>query len=406
MKIAVFHNLPSGGAKRALSGFLKYLTGSGHTVDVFVPSTADEGFLSLAHTSRSLEVFPVKKTLSGFLLNIIRLLPHPKVSLVDLERTQRAIGRRINDGEYDIVLSEQDQYTFSPSLLSCIQKPTVYFCQQPSRFQEEILQKTIQKSRPKNVLEWVRRTGGRYFAHRITGLDKKYASFAKYILANSYFSRETILRHWGLNARVCYLGVDTEVFRKTPTTEKNHVLSVGSCIPGKGFDFIVASLGLLDSKIRPALRIVSNAVYSPWKKYLEKTALQNHVDLQIRTLATDEELVNCYNDAKLVLYSPYLEPFGLVPLEAMACGTPVIAVKEGGVRESVVHKQTGLLTERDEAMFADAVATLLADKGERDRMGQNGIAAIRDFWTLEHAGERLLWHLRRRLETHEGDQVK
>ena len=70
MKIAVFHNLPSGGAKRALSGFLKYLTGSGHRADVFVPSTADEGFLSLTHTSRSLEVFPVKKTLSGFLLNI------------------------------------------------------------------------------------------------------------------------------------------------------------------------------------------------------------------------------------------------------------------------------------------------------------------------------------------------
>jgi len=47
MKIAVFHNLPSGGAKRALYSFVKYLTKSGHLVDVFVPSTADETFFTI-----------------------------------------------------------------------------------------------------------------------------------------------------------------------------------------------------------------------------------------------------------------------------------------------------------------------------------------------------------------------
>jgi glycosyltransferase involved in cell wall biosynthesis len=45
----------------------------------------------------------------------------------------------------------------------------------------------------------------------------------------------------------------------------------------------------------------------------------------------------------------------------MACGTPVVAVKEGGVRESVMHDKTGILTQRDENMFAQAVMDLLAN---------------------------------------------
>ncbi len=106
-----------------------------------------------------------------------------------------------------------------------------------------------------------------------------------------------------------------------------------------------------------------------------------------------------YNRARLCVYAPYLEPFGLVPLEAMACGTPVVAVKEGGIRESVVHGETGILTERDEAAFADAVTTLLFDGTKSTQMGHRGIEAIHDFWTLEHAGERLLGHLQRVVST-------
>jgi len=108
----------------------------------------------------------------------------------------------------------------------------------------------------------------------------------------------------------------------------------------------------------------------------------------------DEVLVQLHNRAKVFLYAPYLEPFGLAPLEAMACGTPVIAVKEGGVRESVVHNETGILTERDETMFAKAITELLLDEKRRQHMGQRAVEVVHDFWTLEHAGERLLWYLK------------
>lgn len=77
-------------------------------------------------------------------------------------------------------------------------------------------------------------------------------------------------------------------------------------------------------------------------------------------LKTDQ-LVLEYNKAQICVYAPVLEPLGLVPLESMACGTPVVGVREGGVLESIVHEQTGLLTERDPAQFAGAVQHLLSN---------------------------------------------
>ena len=120
-------------------------------------------------------------------------------------------------------------------------------------------------------------------------------------------------------------------------------------------------------------------------------------------MISDEDLIRLYNKAKLVVYAPYLEPFGYVPLEAMACGTPVVGVKEGGVRESVKHKITGLLAPRDEKLFAEAIVKLSEDKELWNKCSVNGVKYVHSFWTLEHAGERLLNHLYRVLEKEKDD---
>ena len=57
--------------------------------------------------------------------------------------------------------------------------------------------------------------------------------------------------------------------------------------------------------------------------------------------------MDLYNSAKAVVYAPMMEPFGLVAIEAMACGTPVVGVKEGGLRESIIDGHNGLLIDRD-----------------------------------------------------------
>lgn len=220
-------------------------------------------------------------------------------------------------------------------------------------------------------------------------------SHAKYILTNSYFTRESILRVYGVNSYVSYLGVDTSLFQPQEVSEENFVLSVGSCKPSKGYDFLTRSLALIDPEIRPKLVLVSNSSEPGWEDYLQKLATHLDVNLDILHLVNDEKLVSLYNKAKLVLYAPYLEPFGLVPLEAMSCGTPVVAVKEGGVRETVIHKKTGLHTERDELLFAEATQKLLTSAEKRDEMSKNSIKTVQEYWTLKHAGDRLIWHLNR-----------
>ncbi|MFA0847433.1 MAG: glycosyltransferase family 1 protein, partial [Methanobacterium formicicum] len=93
MKIAIFHNLPSGGAKRALYGNIKYLN-KDHVIDVFVPSTANEEYLPLKNIVNDLKTFPVKNTALGYFLSAIKYFPS-KVSLTDLEKVQKSIAEII-----------------------------------------------------------------------------------------------------------------------------------------------------------------------------------------------------------------------------------------------------------------------------------------------------------------------
>jgi glycosyltransferase involved in cell wall biosynthesis len=395
MKIAVFHNLPSGGAKRALYGYLDYLDKEGHDVDVFVPSTANEEFLPLNEVSKNLEIFPVEKTRTGYLYSSLKYVPPAikSISLWDLEKTQKKIAEKINSADYELVLSEQDQYTMTPFFLKYIKKPTVYYCPQPPRT-EAILEVISQRKKELNPLK---RALFNYADKKDLKLDKNNILHAPYILTNSYFTRESILRVYGVNSYVSYLGIDTDLFQPQQVSEENFVLSVGSCRPSKGYDFLIRSLALINAEIRPELVIVSNFSEPEWEEYLKNLASNLNVKLDIHSLIDDQKLVSLYNKAKLVLYAPYLEPFGLVPLEAMSCGTPVVAVKEGGVRETVVHEKTGLHTERDETLFAEATLKLLTDEEKRKEMSKNGVKSVKEYWTLKHAGDRLSWHLNRLL---------
>ena len=79
--------------------------------------------------------------------------------------------------------------------------------------------------------------------------------------------------------------------------------------------------------------------------------------------------------ADLVVCTPWYEPFGITPLEAMACGVPVVASSVGGLTDTVVHGGTGLLVPpRDAAATAAAASALLGEARRRAAFGQAGAA--------------------------------
>ena len=227
MRIAVFHNLPSGGAKRILHGFVKRIGEAGHVVDVFVPSTACEDFLPLEGVARFVRVFPVKKTVRGRLGSYMRYIPSTEISLWDLERVQRDIAVAIDGAGYDVVLSEQDRYTMSPFFLKYIKTPTVYFCQQPrrsGRAPKSPVSKSSMRDDGPGTLRSARKGVSDLFARRLPKIDRTNASYSKYILANSYFSRESILDSYGHDSFVSYLGVDPSNFRSLNVRREDMVV--------------------------------------------------------------------------------------------------------------------------------------------------------------------------------------
>lgn len=382
MKIAVFHNLPSGGALRAVFNFVKYITGGGHTCDIFTISSAETDFLPFRSIAKSINIFRINKSI----FNIRSLLPGG-VSLKCLENLQKEIAGKIDRGNYDFVFIEQDRFTFSPFILRYIKSPNIYYCQQPYGFHEA---KIMEVSSKAGIAAPFSNIIKRLFHSDYLSVDRENAQFAKYILTNSQFSKGSINKCYGRESQVCYPGVDTGLFRPLNYDRSNFVISVGRCTPAKGFDFIINSLGLIKKECRPELVIVSDMIAGFWKKYLIGLAAKNNVSIRIKSRIDDLELVNLYSQARLCVYAPYQEPFGLAPIEAMACGTAVVAVKEGGVAESIIDGETGCLTERNESIFAKAVFQVISDAGLRNRLQASGIASVRERWSSIHAGRRIV----------------
>jgi glycosyltransferase involved in cell wall biosynthesis len=392
MKIAIFHNLSSGGGKRALFEMVRRLSGR-HAIDVFTPSSADHNFCDLRPLVRQYRVFDFKtlglfKTPFGRLNNGIRTL-----DIFRLRVVQRAIADVINKDLYDVVFAHTDQYTNSPIILKFLRIPSVYYCQDPLRklYDPPIHRPYSHHRGLKSRLDRLNVFDALYL-HTLGQEDKRALTSANRVLVNSYFSRETIYRFYQVSAHVCYLGVDSEKFKPLNLNKENYVLSVGSINPIKGFDFVIRSLAYVPVEQRPRLIIVGNFSTVDEKSYLEQEALANGVSVEFKVLVGDDQLVELYNRAQATLYAPVLEPLGLVPLESMACATPVIGVAEGGVRETVKDGQNGLLTGRDPKQFADAYKNLVKQPHLALQLGQNGPGYIREFWNWDAVVTNLEGH--------------
>ncbi|MBM3263561.1 MAG: glycosyltransferase family 4 protein [candidate division Zixibacteria bacterium] len=389
MKIAIFHDLPSGGAKRALHAFCRELSLRGHHLDVFIPETANEIFLPLEPLVASVRVFPV--------IGSRRTTPDRPATWTPLawcmaNQCHRHIAQAIDSRGYDLVFAHQARYPNIPDVLKYLRTPAVLYLQEPNRLLCEAPLLDTADTEPRGIRTRLRHhplIGPFLLAliHRKTN-DKKNIRYAYSVLANSFFSRDSILRTYGLSSTVVYLGVDTELFRPMGLPREQLVLSIGAAHPSKGHRFLIESVGQIPADRRPKVMIVADREKPGEKARLGKMAADRNIALTIQSVP-DTELVTWYNRATAVAVVPYLEPFGFTPLEAMACETPVVGIREGGIRESVVDGQTGFLVDRDPGACAAALIRLLDDETLRVRMGRTGRSYVESQWTWAQAVDRI-----------------
>jgi glycosyltransferase involved in cell wall biosynthesis len=178
------------------------------------------------------------------------------------------------------------------------------------------------------------------------------------------------------------------------------VLHVGRLVPRKGVDDVIRAVAALrrNTGLEARLYVVGgnserpDPGRTPEIGRLQQLAVDCGVERQVCFLGRrpHEALAEYYAAADVFATTPWYEPFGITPVEAMACGTPVVGSRVGGIRTTVLDGVTGLLVPpQDPAALAAALAELAADPQLRRRMGLAGRNRALRHYTWQNVGNRL-----------------
>jgi glycosyltransferase involved in cell wall biosynthesis len=174
--------------------------------------------------------------------------------------------------------------------------------------------------------------------------------------------------------------------------EERLILQLGRMVPRKGVANVIRGLARLihDHQIPARLIIVGGESEAPDPDLtpeigrLQAIAAEEGVTGQVTFVGRRERevLKYYYNAADLFVSTPWYEPFGITPVEAMACGTPVIGARVGGIKFTVTDGETGyLVPPREPEALADRLAHLFENPDLLARMGEAGIKRVNTYFT-------------------------
>ncbi|MFD7069604.1 glycosyltransferase [Streptomyces sp. NPDC059913] len=194
-------------------------------------------------------------------------------------------------------------------------------------------------------------------------------------------------------------GVDTAHFAPVPPAGRaparpRRLLAVGRLVPRKGFDRAIKALkDIPDAELLIAGGPEAPLLFAdPEAERLRKIAFEYGVTDRVRMLGRvpQEGMPHLMSGADLVLSLPRYEPFGIVPIEAMACATPVVATAVGGHLDTVADGVTGRLVSPDgsaDRELARIVRSLLDDPARRARYGVAGRTRVLSHYTWDRVAD-------------------
>lgn len=173
-------------------------------------------------------------------------------------------------------------------------------------------------------------------------LDKLNVYASNIIVANSYRSATLIKKAYGKSSVVIYPGIEipNRIHKQKPS---NQVITIGYLNKYKNILFLVKVIAEIEEKKRPTLSIVANGYDKSYRDKLIKYAKKHNVKIKISISITRQTLQAELAKSQLFLYSPISEPFGIVILEAMAAGLPLLVDKRGGGYSEILSEKNGVL---------------------------------------------------------------
>ncbi|MEH1027215.1 glycosyltransferase [Micromonospora profundi] len=170
----------------------------------------------------------------------------------------------------------------------------------------------------------------------LQSVDVRLSRHVQAYAANSREVQARIQRFWKRDAVVIHPPVDVEYFAEAPVQPaRDYLLGVGRWIPYKNFDLMI------EIAAESGLPLVV-AGSGPEEARLRRLAATVGVPVTFEVRPSRERLRELYAGARALLF-PAHEDFGIIPVEAQACGTPVIGLNTGGLLETVVNGETGFL---------------------------------------------------------------
>ncbi|MEA3402169.1 MAG: glycosyltransferase family 4 protein [Armatimonadota bacterium] len=214
------------------------------------------------------------------------------------------------------------------------------------------------------------------------------------------------------NVRLIYHGIDTDTLFTPDNTDlkwadelglhdRRAIIHPARMLPWKGVIYSVEAMDTIRDRFPDAVLIVTDTEdIVDWvdelKGYKEEV-LQRIEDLDLQDHIITQpfpylELPWVYNQCEVVIY-PTIgeEPFGLVPVEAMACGKPTVVSRSGGLPESVVDEQTGyIIPKEDTEALVDRLSRLMENEDLREEMGRAGRKRATEVFTRERMAREVV----------------
>lgn len=229
--------------------------------------------------------------------------------------------------EYDLVITSDSACV--KGVITGHKTLHICYCHTPMRYVWDMYFLHL-KSAP-----WWSRPGIRFFTHYLRQFDFLSAQRVDYFIANSHHIANKVKKYYRKEATVIYPPVDTDFFVPGDNSREDFYIYVGALTPYKRVDIIVKAF----TQLGKPLKVIGGG---PELRKLEKIAGGN---VQFLGSLSKESVRKHLQRARALVFAAE-EDFGITPVEAQACGKPVIAYGKGGTLETVIDGITGVFFDK------------------------------------------------------------